>query len=146
MTQKVSIDSLIKRIIINLLEYIEWLGLLIIIIATLIAIGQEIYSIYGNGKVLLRDILLFFIFLEILAMVSLYFSTGKLPLRYPIYIAIVAIARYITIGMKEMDGMTIMFLSLAVLILSLAVLSLRYGHLYLPYKNNPILERENEET
>jgi len=133
MTKRPLPDSTFKRSIIKILEYIEWLGLFIITIATLVAIGQEIYSIFSNGQVLLEDILLLFIFLEILTMVSLYFSTGKLPLRYPIYIAIVAIARYITISMKEMDGMTIMLLSLAMLILSLAVLSIRYGHLYLPY-------------
>lgn len=133
MTQKPLPDSIVKRAIINILEYIEWIGLLIITVATLVAIGQEIQYLFTNGKVLLEDILLLFIFLEILTMVSLYFSTGKLPLRYPIYIAIVAIARYITISMKEMDGMTIMLLSLAVLILSLAVISIRYGHLYLPY-------------
>jgi len=133
MTKRPPPDNIFKRSIINILEYIEWLGLFIITIATLVAIGQEIYSIFSNGQVLLEDILLLFIFLEILTMVSLYFSTGKLPLRYPIYIAIVAIARYITISMKEMDGMTIMLLSLAMLILSLAVLSIRYGHLHLPY-------------
>ena len=134
MTDQLPSDSPIKRIILNFLKYTEWLGLLIITLATFMAIGQEIYSIFQNGQVLLEDILLLFIFLEILTMVSLYFATGKLPLRYPIYIAIVAIARYITISMKEMDGMTIMLLSLAMLILSLAVISIRYGHLHLPYE------------
>jgi protein PsiE len=126
-------DNMVKRIVLTSLEYIEWTGLFIITIATLIAIGQEVHVIFSNREVRLEDILLLFIFLEILTMVSLYFSTGKLPLRYPIYIAIVAIARYITISMKEMDGLTILLLSLAVFILSLAVLSIRYGHLYLAY-------------
>jgi protein PsiE len=133
MTNKLPSDSPIKRIVLNILKYTEWLGLLIITLATFVAIGQEVYVIFHNRQVLLEDILLLFIFLEILTMVSLYFATGKLPLRYPIYIAIVAIARYITISMKDMDGMTIMLLSLAMLILSLAVISIRYGHLYLPY-------------
>jgi len=133
MTNEPFSNPFIKQFILNFLKYAEWLGLLIITIATFIAIGQEIYAVYVQKQVLLKDILLLFIFLEILTMVSLYFSTGKLPLRYPIYIAIVAIARYITISMKEMDGMTIMLLSLAMLILSLAVLSIRYGHLRLPY-------------
>jgi protein PsiE len=132
MTQKPT-EKLFKRYIIQALEYLEWMGLLIITVATIIAIGQEVEFMISNGKVLLQDILLLFIFLEILTMVSLYFSTGKLPLRYPIYIAIVAIARYITIGMKEMDGMAILMLSLSMLVLSLTVISIRYGHLYLPY-------------
>lgn len=132
MTQKPT-EKLFKRYIIQALEYLEWIGLLIITVATIVAIGQEVEFMISNGKVLLQDILLLFIFLEILTMVSLYFSTGKLPLRYPIYIAIVAIARYITIGMKEMDGMTILMLSFSMLVLSLTVISIRYGHLYLPY-------------
>jgi len=134
MTSKPS-NNFVKRVIIALLEYIEWVGLFIITVATLAAIGQEVVSMFQNGKILLKDILLLFIFLEIITMISLYFSTGKLPIRYPIYIAIVAIARYITIGMKELDGMTIMLLSLSMLILSFAVLSIRYGHLNLPYND-----------
>lgn len=66
-------------------------------------------------------------------MVGLYFQSVKLPIRYPFCIAMVAIARYITIGMKEMDGLTMIGLSLAILILALAVLAIRYGHIRLPY-------------
>ena len=77
-------------------------------------------------EVRLEDILLLFIFLEILTMVGLYFTSGKLPIRYPLYIAIVAIARYITIGMKQMQGITIITLSLAIFILVIAVFIMRY--------------------
>lgn len=124
----------IKIWVIKALEILEWIGLLVITIATLIAIGQEIYLMLAQGRVLLPDILMLFIFLEILTMVGLYFTSGKLPLRYPIYIAIVAISRYITIGMKEMDGWTIISLSLAILILALTVLAIRYGHTRMPYE------------
>lgn len=123
----------LQQVVSTILEYIEWLGLLIISIATLVAIGQEVHIMLINQMVNLQDILLLFIFLEILTMVGLYFSSGKLPLRYPIYIAIVAITRYITIAMKEMSDSTIISLSLAILILALAVLVIRYGHLRLPY-------------
>jgi len=124
----------IKVWVIKALETLEWVGLLVITIATLIAIGQEIYLMLAQGRVLLPDILMLFIFLEILTMVGLYFTSGKLPLRYPIYIAIVAISRYISIGMKEMDGWMIISLSLAILILALAVLAIRYGHSRMPYE------------
>lgn len=117
----------------RILEYLEWLGLFIITLATLIAIGQEIKVMFSHGEVRLPDILMLFIFLEILTMVGLYFTSGKLPLRYPIYIAMVAIARYMTIGMKEMDGLTIIALSVAMFILALTVLIIRYGQLRFPY-------------
>lgn len=117
----------------RILEYLEWLGLLVITIATVVAIIQEVWVMFSHGEVRLPDILMLFIFLEILTMVGLYFTSGKLPLRYPIYIAMVAIARYMTIGMKEMNSTTIIALSVAMLILALTVLIIRYGQLRFPY-------------
>jgi protein PsiE len=119
--------------ILRSLSLLEQAGLLIITLATLVAIGQEVGEMFTQRKVLLQDILLLFIFLEILTMVGLYFQSGKLPVRYPIYIAMVAIARYIIIGMKEMDGWAMVALALAILVLALAVVAIRYGHLKLPY-------------
>ena len=88
----------------------------------------------SRREVMLHDILLFFIYLEILTMVGLYFQSGKLPIRYPIYIAMVAIARHITIdSMTEMSGLTMIGLSTAILILALEVLVIRYGHIHMPY-------------
>lgn len=119
--------------ILKALTLLENVGLFLITVATVVAIGQEVWLMFEQGKVLLQDILLLFIFLEILTMVGLYFQSGKLPVRYPIYIAMVAIARYIIIGMKEMDGWTMVALALAILVLALAVVAVRYGHLKLPY-------------
>ena len=119
--------------VLRAINMIEWLGLLVITIATVVAIGQEIRQMLVAQKVLLEDILLLFIYLEILTMVGLYFKSGKLPLRYPIYIAMVAIARYIIIGMKQLDGWTILAFASAILILALAVIAIRYGHIRLPY-------------
>ncbi len=112
---------------------VEWAGLLLISIATIIAIGQETLLMVERGEVLLHDILLLFIYLEILTMVGLYFTSGKLPVRYPIYIAMVAIARFIIMGMKDMSGWDIVALALAILVLALAVLAIRYGHTRMPY-------------
>ena len=119
--------------ILSALTLLENIGLVLITIATVVAIGQEVVLMFEQGKVLLPDILLLFIFLEILTMVGLYFRSGKLPVRYPIYIAMVAIARYIIIGMKEMDGWMMVALALAILVLALSVVAIRYGHLKLPY-------------
>ena len=119
--------------VLRALDVAEWSGLLVISIATMVAIGQEIWVMLAARKVFLQDILLLFIYLEVLTMVGLYFKSGKLPLRYPIYIAMVAIARYIIIGMKEIDGWTILAFSGAILVLALAVVAIRYGHVRLPY-------------
>jgi len=122
-------DSLVMRV----LYFVEWLGLLLISLATIVAIGQETLLMAGRGQVLLQDILLLFIYLEILTMVGLYFTSGKLPVRYPIYIAMVAIARFIIMGMKDMTGWEIVALAVAILVLALAVLAIRYGHTRMPY-------------
>ena len=119
--------------VLRALDIAEWAGLLVISIATMVAIGQEIWVMVAARKVFLQDILLLFIYLEVLTMVGLYFKSGKLPLRYPIYIAMVAIARYIIIGMKEIDGWTILAFAGAILVLALAVVAIRFGHVRLPY-------------
>ena len=122
-----------NRHVLRALDFVEWAGLLVISIATVVAIGQEVSQMFVQRQVLLQDILLLFIFLEILTMVGLYFKSGKLPLRYPIYIAMVAIARYIIIGMKQMDGLTMLALAGSILVLALAVMAIRFGHVRFPY-------------
>lgn len=100
----------------------------------------------------LADLLLLFIFLEVLAMVGIYLQSGRLPVRLPIYIAIVALARYVIIDMKEMDVWELIAVTTGVLILAGAVLVLRYGHIRFPYKdegwptpgmeNDPVQEQD----
>ncbi len=113
---------------------IERIGLVLITLATIVAIGQELHVIYQQGRVELHDILLLFIYLEILTMVGLYFTSGKLPVRYPIYISIVAITRYIILGMKELNAVDIVWLAAAILLLAVASVALRYGSSKFPYK------------
>ncbi len=115
------------------LSFVEWLGLLFIIAATVVAFGQHVHSMWLIGTVLLPDILLMFIFLEILTMAGLYFRSGKLPIRYPLYIAMVSIARHIIIDMKSLDAWTMISLSSSILVLALGVIAIRWGHIKLPY-------------
>lgn len=131
-------ESLISKkftqLFLRVYHIIEASLLVAITLATLFAIGNEFKHIFTAQAVLLTDILLMFIYLEVLTMVHQFVSHGKIPVRYPIYIAIMAIARYITLGMKEIDGLFIVWLSLAALILALATLVIRFGHHYWPYK------------
>jgi protein PsiE len=115
------------------LSFIEWLGLLFIIAATVIAFAQHVRGMWQIGTVLLPDILLMFIFLEILTMAGLYFRSGKLPIRYPLYIAMVSIARHIIIDMKSLDAWTMISLATSILVLALGVIAIRWGHIKLPY-------------
>ncbi|EDQ01470.1 phosphate-starvation-inducible protein PsiE [Shewanella benthica] len=115
------------------LKAVEHFVLIIIAIATIVAIGQEVVHIIGNARVDLADLLLLFIFLEVLAMVASYAESGKLPIRMPIYIAIVALARYLILDIKAMDDWRIITIALSTLVLSITVIVIRWGQLKLPY-------------
>jgi protein PsiE len=114
----------------------EDVGLLIISIATLIAMGIEVASMITARVVTLADLLLLFIYLEVLSMVAIYLKSGKLPVRMPLYIAIVALARYLILDMKNLDTMQILGIAGAALIIAVAVLVIRYGHAKFPYTDS----------
>jgi protein PsiE len=118
---------------ITVLGFIEYLGLAVITIATIIAGVHEVGIMIDAGTVTLGDLLLMFLYLEILAMVGLYFKSGRLPVRFPIYIAIVALARYLVLDMKNLDEYRIIGVTAAILLLTLAVLVIRYGHIRFSY-------------
>jgi protein PsiE len=115
------------------ITFIEDIGLLIIAVATVIAMGFEITSMIQLRTVSLADLLLMFIYLEVLAMVAIYLDSGKLPVRMPLYIAMVALARYMILDMKNLDTWRMLGIAGAVLIIALAVLVIRYGHMRFPY-------------
>src|SRR6476660_9933256 len=87
------------------------------------------FGMVAQGRAELADILLLFIYLEIGAMVGIYFKTTRLPVRYLIYIAITALGRVLIelVGAEHRTGMDILVVSGAILLLSFAVLVLRFG-------------------
>ena len=115
------------------LEIVENIGLMVIAVATVFAGYQEITLMVGHGKVTLADLLLMFLYLEVLTMVGLYYDSGKLPVRFPLYIAMVALARYLILDIKDLDVWRMLAVSGSVLLISLAVLLIRYGHVRYPY-------------
>lgn len=121
---------------ITLLGFIEYIGLAIITVATIIAGAHEVGVMIDAGTVTLGDLLLLFLYLEILAMVGLYFKSGRLPVRFPIYIAIVALSRYLVLDMKNLDEYRIIGVTASILLLTLAVLVIRYGHTRYSYGDN----------
>lgn len=123
----------------RMLKTIEITGLLIIAAATVVAVYQEIVVMFTNRAVTLADLLLLFIYLEVFAMVAAYLDTGKLPVRMPLYIAIIALARYLILDMKSLDTWRIVSIAITALLLSVTVFVIRYGHLKFPYP------RQNQE-
>src|SRR5262252_7401729 len=97
------------------------------------AIGAFLGMVH-RGKAELGDLLLLFIYLEIGAMVGIYFKTTRMPVRYLIYIAITALARVLIelVSAEHRTGMDILIVSGAILMLSFAVLVLRFGSFRYP--------------
>lgn len=118
----------------KVLTWLQDIGLLIIAVATLIAVGFEVSTMLDAKTVTLADLLLLFIYLEVLAMIAIYLDSGQLPVRIPLYIAIVALARYLILDMKNLDTWRMLGVSGAVLIIAITVLVIRYGHNRFPYQ------------
>jgi protein PsiE len=116
------------------LTLVEYFGLLTIALATTYAMVEEVGLMIAARGVTLADLLLMFLYLEVLAMIGQYFSSGQLPVRFPLYIAMVAMARYIILDVKELSEFRMLAVSTAILLLTLAVLIIRYGHIKFPYR------------
>lgn len=118
-----------------MLRAVESAGLIVISIATIIAGLQEVVRMLTEQSVTLADLLLLFIYLEVMAMVAIYVESHTLPVRLPMYIAIVALARYLILDIKEMDEWRIFAVSASILFVALAVLVVRFGHNKYPYQS-----------
>ena len=73
-------------------EYLEDLILSIIALMTIGAVGFELYDVFERGSIELADLLLMFIYAEVLGMVAIYFRSHVLPVIYPLFIGITALA------------------------------------------------------
>lgn len=117
----------------SVISLVENIGLLVIGIATVFAMAAETLTMIDAKQVTLTDLLLLFLYLEVLAMVSLYYQSGKLPVRFPLYIGMVALARYLILDMKSMDDWRMLAVTGSILLLTVAVFLIRYGHVRFPY-------------
>ena len=117
----------------KLLQWAQLFGLIIVAVATIFAIGHQVYTMIAVMNVALADLLMLFIYLEVLAMVAMYLEMGKLPIRIPLYIAIVALARYLILDMKEMDSLRLIGVAGTAMLLAVCVFVIRYGHYRFPY-------------
>ncbi|WP_127470064.1 phosphate-starvation-inducible protein PsiE [Thiomicrorhabdus aquaedulcis] len=115
------------------IHYAEYVGLVIIALATLFAGYIEVMHMINARMVTLGDLLLLFLYLEVLAMVAIYLESGKLPIRLPLYIAIVALARLLILDMKEMSEWEMIAVGGTITLITIATLILRYGHINYPY-------------
>ncbi len=106
----------------KLLEVLEKLLLVLIAIATLFAVGIEIKHMIVNLNVALSDLLLLFIYAEVIGMLAAYYTSRRIPVTLPIIIAMTALARLIILQNKDIDQVVILYQSGGILLLSIAAL------------------------
>jgi phosphate starvation-inducible membrane PsiE len=112
-----------------LVDGFHYLALFAIGATTVWSSVAAFFSMLGKGRAELSDILLLFIYLEIGAMVGVYFKTSELPVRYLIYIAITALGRVLIeiVGAEHRTGNDLLIVAGAILVLSFALLVLRFA-------------------
>ena len=106
------------------MHQIEIISHWLIYALVLFLFGSEVVEMFTTGDITVKNILTFFIYLEIMQMVSIFFETGKIPVRYPIYISMIGLARYIIL--EDLKFNEAMAISGSILLLSLALVALAY--------------------
>ena len=100
----------------------------IILISTIIAVGIEIKNMILNQSVTLADLLLMFLYLEVLAMVRVFWDQQSISITLPLLIAITALARFIILQGKEMDPTALVYEAVAIVLIAAAIVILRLRH------------------
>ena len=102
--------------------------LTIILISTIIAVGIEIKTMFLNQSVTLADLLLMFLYLEVLAMVRIFWHQQSISITLPLLIAITALSRFIILQGKEMDPSGLVYEAVAIVLIASAIVILRLRH------------------
>ncbi len=121
----------IQRIGDRLVDLFHYLALFGIGATVVWSAVHDYFGMMLAGHATLEDILLLFIYLELGAMVGIYFRTRRLPVQYLIYIAITALSRHLVIDVRKVSDEFHLYLLLSIAgaigVLSLAILVLSFA-------------------
>ena len=112
----------------NLVKNLQLLLLGIILFSTVIAVVLEIRTMFLNQTVTLADLLLMFLYLEVMAMVRVFWEEQSIRITLPLLIAITALSRFIILQGKEMDPSALVYESVAILLIAIAIVVMRLRH------------------
>jgi protein PsiE len=101
--------------------------LVLIALFTIYGVGAEMFSIFQANTVKLTDLLLMFIYAEVLGMVAAFYKYQKIPITIPIFIAITALCRLIILQGKGINSIDLIYESGAILLLSVSGLVIRWN-------------------
>ena len=112
----------------NITKKLQLVLLSIILLSTIIAVGIEIKTMFLNQSVTLADLLLMFLYLEVMAMVRIFWAQQSITITLPLLIAITALARFIILQGKEMDPAALVYEAIAIVLIAGAIVILRLRH------------------
>ncbi len=121
----------------NIVKQIQLIALVIILAATIIAFGIEIYQMIVVKKVTLADLLLLFLYLEVLAMVRVFWESQSIQITLPLFIAITALSRFIILQGKSINPEVLLYEAGAIVLIAIAILVLRF-------RNSPLFGLEKK--
>ena len=113
----------------NLIRFVQVFAVLLIFVGAVIGFSIEVLNMISTKKVELADLLLLFIYVEVMGMIRVYLLQEEIRITYPLIIAITAISRLIILQKKDLDPAILIYESLAILILALAIIVLRLRYL-----------------
>ena len=112
----------------NITKNLQLILLSIILLSTVIAVAIEIKTMFLNQSVTLADLLLMFLYLEVLAMVRIFWDQQSISITLPLLIAITALSRFIILQGKEMDPSGLVYEAVAIVLIASAIVILRLRH------------------
>jgi protein PsiE len=104
---------------------IQLTAVMFVLLATILGFILEVVEMFQNKKIDLADLLLLFIYIEVIGLVRSYWETRSVRITYPMIIAITALARYIILQDKNDDPASLVYISAAILIVALATVVIR---------------------
>ena len=110
----------------KVVKQIQLIALVIILISTVIAFSIEILQMIENRKITLADLILLFLYLEVLAMVRVFWESQSIQITLPLFIAITALSRFIILQGKSINPEVLLYEAGAIVLIALAILLLRF--------------------
>ena len=123
----------------NTIRNIQLTAVLFVLVSTIIAFLLEVREMYENRNIELADLLLMFIYIEVIGMIGVFWASKTIRITYPVLIAITALARLIILQDKDSASINLIYQGGAILLLALSVffLTLRYSKKLGMDKKNP---------
>ena len=111
----------------RIIRHVEHALLALVAVMTVGAVALEVWKVVERRDVVIADILLLFLYTEVLSMVAVYMESRRLPVIYPLLIAITALARLIVLQGKDMAPENVLYEAIAITVLAFAIILMRLG-------------------